>query len=312
MQGGWNCECYNPVSWTFEGSNDSITWTKLDTIADGHMRQGNISYYVSANNTAYRRYRFNFDYTTDNGYVRLNEVQMFAIDTQFCRDANFIVTADNFSSISGYQWKVRGVNTGTNSTSLTLPKVHYGDSVSCTVTGSTYCSYPGSATGSTIIRSAPNNTTVVNGATITSNALGAQYQWVRCDGATQTKIPGKTSASFTPDSSGTYAVIVIEGSCVDTSVCVSFTKPSGIDAIGADGISLSIYPNPNNGTFMIRSSVSGEFSLTDALGQKIQNISLHADVPYQLSNETISSGIYYVTANDQTHLIRNKIVVVKQ
>jgi hypothetical protein len=62
---------------------------------------------------------------------------------------------------------------------------------------------------------------------------------------------------------------------------------------------------------MLTSSVAGEYSLINELGQKVQSLRLEANVPYHLTNEALSSGIYYLIANDQQHMVRNKVVVVK-
>jgi uncharacterized delta-60 repeat protein len=310
MRGGWGSSEYNPVSWTFEGSNDSITWTVLDTIADGQINIGELKYFFSSNTNSYRRYRFNFTYTVDGDYVRLTDVKMFEADSQFCRDRSYLATGNNFASITGYQWKVKGASVGTNSPYLTLPKVRYGDSISCVITGTAYCALPNTASGYIKVSTAPNNTTVVNGGTITSNELGANYQWIKC-GPVKRDIPGKTNVSYTPDSSGDYAVIVLKGSCVDTSLCISFTKPTGINDVNEEAIAFTIYPNPNNGSFMLTSSVAGEYSLINELGQRVQSLRLEANVPYHLTNEALSSGIYYLIANDQKHMVRNKVVVVK-
>lgn len=80
---------------------------------------------------------------------------------------------------------------------------------------------PGTGTGGyvTITYAACNldNTTTLNGSTLTANEAGATYQWINCSG--NTPIAGATNQSFTPTQTGNYAVIVNNGSCSDTSDC---------------------------------------------------------------------------------------------
>ncbi len=69
-----------------------------------------------------------------------------------------------------------------------------------------------------------NTGTIVTG-THTINAIlnNASYQWLDC--GTGAIIPGATLPSFTPVASGSYAVIVDDGECADTSHCVPVVVP---------------------------------------------------------------------------------------
>jgi uncharacterized delta-60 repeat protein len=58
----------------------------------------------------------------------------------------------------------------------------------------------------------------LTGDVLTATATGLTYQWVDCDNA-YADVPGETSQSFSPSASGNYAVIITDGSCVDTSAC---------------------------------------------------------------------------------------------
>jgi len=66
------------------------------------------------------------------------------------------------------------------------------------------------------------------------------YQWINCDG--NTIIDGETASSFTPGSSGNYAVILTQGACSDTSECFSVTV-SGIGNKEQTQV-YRVYPNP--------------------------------------------------------------------
>lgn len=64
-------------------------------------------------------------------------------------------------------------------------------------------------------------TTSLSGTTITANATGVSYQWIDC--STGTPLAGETNASYSASSSGDYAVIIDDGTCSDTSACVTVT-----------------------------------------------------------------------------------------
>lgn len=85
-------------------------------------------------------------------------------------------------------------------------------------------------------------TVTLDGVTLTAAATGATYQWVDCNDS-YAAISGATDSSFTPAQDGSYAVIITDGSCSDTSAC---TDVSGV-GISELSNSVSIYPNPANG-----------------------------------------------------------------
>ena len=85
-----------------------------------------------------------------------------------------------------------------------------------------------------------------NGGSITSNASGKMYQWLNCD--TYSIIPGAVNQTFIPQENGSYAVIISDSNCVDTSYCHNFIGLSET----LSGNSIKLYPNPSNGNFNIQ------------------------------------------------------------
>lgn len=79
-----------------------------------------------------------------------------------------------------------------------------------------------------------------SGQTITASASPAQYQWIDCNNG-NVAIPGATDQDFTPSSNGSYAVIVTENGCQDTSACVDIT---GVGVRTTVRNEFSVYPNP--------------------------------------------------------------------
>ncbi len=130
------------------------------------------------------------------------------------------------------------------------------------------------------------------GPMLTSDAVGATYQWIDCD--LMADIAGETNQSFTPTATtGNYAVVVTENGCTDTSACtlLDFSGISENDAFG-----FSIYPNPNNGTFTIE---AGNNNLTtiqifDNAGKLVFETSNILTGKNELNLETLEAGSYIV------------------
>ncbi|MBN4077608.1 T9SS type A sorting domain-containing protein [bacterium AH-315-C20] len=82
--------------------------------------------------------------------------------------------------------------------------------------------------------------------TLSAVLSGVTYQWLDCSG--MTLIVGETNQDFTPTTTGSYAVIVDDGTCVDTSNCHGVIV-LGIEEFGK--INFQLYPNPGLGTIYI-------------------------------------------------------------
>lgn len=79
------------------------------------------------------------------------------------------------------------------------------------------------------INSSPVNTVTQVDNTLTADATGATYQWVDCDNS-NAPISGETGQSYTPTTTGNYAVEITSATCSVTSECtlIDFT---GIDEL---------------------------------------------------------------------------------
>lgn len=151
---------------------------------------------------------------------------------------------------------------------------------------------------------------VQNNATLTSNMVGAQYQWNNCigTGGVITPILGATNQSFTTAVNGDFSVTVSQNGCEKTSSCYA------IDFIGLEESSMAsseIYPNPTNGEFTIllggdEKEVSVE--LFDIKGKviytsnqkNIGSITVDMDLP---------RGIYFVRLRTDQNTTIHQVVV---
>lgn len=142
------------------------------------------------------------------------------------------------------------------------------------------------------LEAALNLSTNTDWKTITSNQMGASYQWINC--ADNSPIVDETSQSFTASENGEYAVVVTVGECSDTSECVN------ILSVGANETStskaVSMYPNPSEGIVNLDFGRLDDVVLRvfDTRGQLVfseQNINAS---PYQFELNDVSPGIYIV------------------
>ena len=150
--------------------------------------------------------------------------------------------------------------------------------------------------------------------TFTSNATGATYQWIDCN--TMDVIPGAVNESYSAISNGSYAVIVTQNGCTDTSSCYDVLNY----AINENHLETTIYvyPDPANTVLNIHLSSNSQFSslpslllVTDVLGNNI-----YCQPINNLPQSTIyisewNNGIYFYQIRNDKETLRGKFVVEK-
>lgn len=195
------------------------------------------------------------------------------------------------------------------------------------ITGTTSAVFPITANGTTtvtwiyadglntvtqtqnVIISGPNVGTSLSGSTITSDAIGAQYQWLECDSlGLFPMIVGETGQSYQPTVTGYYAVEVTEAGCTDTSSCV-LVDFTGI--IELESGKLTIYPNPSQGgTFKI--SFDGEITkvqMKDMIGREVQ---VKADlISGTILAENLSPGNYIVMVHTTSGIAAKEVIILE-
>ena len=147
-----------------------------------------------------------------------------------------------------------------------------------------------------------------DGVVITSNNTNATaYQWIDC--SDNSEIAGETNISFTATFNGDYAVIIDEGSCIDTSMCVTVSTV-GINDVSFEAFTL--YPNPtSDGIFTI--SYEGVIQKVDVIDMLGRTISLPTDIENNIINgSTLAPGKYMVRLFTETGtILQQEVVVIK-
>ena len=148
----------------------------------------------------------------------------------------------------------------------------------------------------------------LSGGEMIANQSGATYQWLDCDNGFN-QIPNEINQHFVPASNGNYAVEVMNGSCVDTSIChnisnVGFLEPER-------NFSFNIYPNPTASEF--------EIILSDQSNVEVRIYSSNSKLIYQ-RNFTFSEylslecpypiGLYFIEViNEKGESVIKKLIV---
>jgi hypothetical protein len=172
-----------------------------------------------------------------------------------------------------------------------------------TVTDLAGCTSPTSAGTVVVVNAIPSASTTVSGITITATNASATYQWIDCGNANQ-PIAGATSQSFTPTVNGSYAVIVTQNNCSDTSVCTPITSV-GIDS-NTSLIDIRLQPNPTFNEVTIVSDFSIEkVEVYTTSGQLVQVENTKSFTVGHLSTGVYLVKVYTADGNSTLRLVKN-------
>lgn len=207
------------------------------------------------------------------------------------------------------------INSACAVTSLTAPTA---SACTGTITATTTTTFPITMPGTTIVTwvyndgfqimqqqqtvliSAMDLSVAIYGtSTLHANADAAThtFQWINC--ADNSSIAVATNQTFNPTATGSYAVVITNGNCVDTSDCKTINQ-LGVAALNT--VQLQVYPNP---------SESGVFNLLNVpANATIEVMSLTGNVIYtatassnqyavNLTNE--ANGVYILQVNGSNH-----------
>lgn len=179
---------------------------------------------------------------------------LFTHPTTFCENEAFVLptTAQN-GVIGTWNPQVNTQQVGNTSVVFTPDAGQCSNSVTQTI----------------VVNPTPTNAITQNGITLTSTAVGANYQWIDC--STNQPVAGATNQGFTTTQiTGTYAVVVSDNGCSDTSICVSVDQ-SGMNE---NALTIGLKPNPANESVLIQwqGDQIDMIELLDETGKKVRSI----------------------------------------
>ncbi len=139
-------------------------------------------------------------------------------------------------------------------------------------------------------------TVTLDGATLTDTYVEGNSTWWNCDTNTNMAMGSDT---FTPTTSGNYALIVEQGGCVDTSDCY-LINVIGVEEWHKD-FSISLFPNPTSGSLNLRSEFplkNVDVLLYDAQGKLIYALYNHTFERMILELQSFTHGLHNLVIRD--------------
>jgi hypothetical protein len=118
---------------------------------------------------------------------------------------------------------------------------------------------------------------------------------------------------ITPTSNVTYTVIgVDQNQCYNNAaITVSVSECVGFKNVLQNEISISLYPNPNNGTFTIKSENDAVVKIINEVGQVVKVEKLNANNNKEVSVVDLSEGLYFVVCESNGQKTTKKVIVSK-
>lgn len=143
---------------------------------------------------------------------------------------------------------------------------------------------------------------------MTSNAAGATYQWLNC--SNNEMLTGETNQSYTILDLDTYAVIVTQNGCSDTSDCIAYAFSSVKET--NFGSKIRMYPNPteNETQIDLGSLTDVSIEVTDISGKVLYLINNVEYSQITLNTTLFRQGVYFVNVKNASN--QRVLKLVKQ
>ncbi|MBK7762183.1 MAG: T9SS type A sorting domain-containing protein [Bacteroidetes bacterium] len=140
------------------------------------------------------------------------------------------------------------------------------------------------------------------------STANTQFQWIDC---TSGNIPivGASNSSFTPTSNGSYALIISDIGCIDTTDCLSVNNIEVYDIQFFENI--IVKPNPSKGLFQIElpeSVFECIINIADFSGRVLIQKSYINQKTIHLNLQEYSNGIYFLNILLPTHQWQTKLM----
>jgi len=150
-----------------------------------------------------------------------------------------------------------------------------------------------------------DTTVMKNDHILTANMEGAIYQWLDQTGK---PIMGETGRTFEAPASGSYAVVVEQGACKDTSALLAVV----ISSLGAEMLmnEIKLVPNPTHGLLKVqfgKEMEDVEVTLFNALGQQLEVLNVSGQQA-ELDLGAYRSGMYWVKIKQGATEVMKKVI----
>lgn len=226
----------------------------------------------------------------------------------------YTASSSNGGTSPVYQWKLNGVNVGTNSTIYSTSSLVNGDVVTCELTSNAGCVTTNTILSSPIamtVNPIPATPTVTYANGVLTSSASSGNQWYLNGVA----IVGAIDQTLTPTLNGNYTVVVTNP-CTSNPSSVTAVGNVSIDELFITGNHFSIYPNPTNGKFTVvfTSTEMNKFKLVlhNALGQVVYEEDVKDFNGYYTKDFDVTEygkGEYYLSISNSKRNKLEKVIV---
>jgi hypothetical protein len=99
--------------------------------------------------------------------------------------------------------------------------------------------------------------------------------------------------------------------CAKTVTVTQFVATCiGINELNGNGQGdIKVYPNPNNGNFIVNSDQNITLNIVNAIGQVVSVIDISDENKKEVNVSHLPNGVYFITGQNQNLIINKKIIV---
>lgn len=225
----------------------------------------------------------------------------------FCIDDTINLTAQitNGGNSPSFQWYKNGVLiAGATDSVFSATNFVQFDQYSCLLISSNTCALQDSVfslftmlSGSSLNLSTSVN---ANNVIVASTIPGVNFQWYNC-AAGFTAIPGATGASYTATVNGSYAVVVDDGFCADTSICHVINTVGELE-LNASENNIKINPNPFENKLEIKIAqlkTDALIQITDITGRVVYKSVLNGN-NISINTSEWPKGLYFLRLDEHS------------
>jgi len=208
-----------------------------------------------------------------------------------CQDSSAIYTVANDPNVTSYTWTLPPGWAGLSSTnSITVTPGTSAGVISAVANNN--CGQ--SSAQSIAVSSSPAPVVVINafGSLVFTTNIFNTYQWYYNGNL----IPGATNQSYTWSAPGTYYVIVFDGVCSAKSNALTLPL-TGLETVNVSN-QLNIYPNPNNGRFVVSLPFTGNgpliLDIVNLHGQSVYTtkVAVNSQSSIDIQTDNMAAGVY--------------------